>query len=310
VRCFSPYRPDLSDIGTNAGDYHQTQLAAFMDRSELVGDVVKQYQRLGEDRPFVAFAQNVAHSIHLCEEFLRAGIPTEHIDASTPPEQRAEAFAAVESGDVQGLINCAVLDRGFDLPKLSCCILAKPTKRLRTYMQMVGRVLRPHADKGDAILIDHSGAVYEHGWPTSDHEWTLDDQADVEREREKSETETREREPYCCPECACMWESGHSCPNCGFTHRKRGQPVTTKDGELRELKRSKVKTKAKGAPEKEWMRALAVAANRGGTVRSAMAMFRSRTSNWPDGLTPMPPQAQWDVKVATLYPGFVRRKKT
>ena len=310
VRCYSPSRPDLDGVGTTGSDYHQGNLATFMDRSELIGDVVQNYQRLGEDRPAVVFATNVAHSIHLSETFLEAGIPSEHIDASTPPDVRKAAFAAVERGDVQVLVNCAVLDRGFDLPALSCCVLAKPTKRLRAYMQMVGRVLRPHASKSDAVLIDHAGAVFEHGWPTNDHDWNLEDQDDVEASKDREESERPEREPYCCPQCACMWESGHKCPNCGFTHKKRGQPVTTIDGELREVKRSKTKTKKKGNREKEWMRSLAIAANRGGTVRSAMGIYKSRLGEWPEGLTPMPDRSERDIKVAVLYPGFVRRKKT
>ena len=42
------------------------------------------------------------------------------------------------------------------------------------YRQMIGRVLRPAADKTDAIILDHSGAVFRHGFVEDRVEWTLD----------------------------------------------------------------------------------------------------------------------------------------
>jgi superfamily II DNA or RNA helicase len=41
------------------------------------------------------------------------------------------------------------------------------------YRQMIGRVLRPGDSKPDAIVLDHSGAVYRHGLPEDRVEWTL-----------------------------------------------------------------------------------------------------------------------------------------
>src|SRR5262249_57341037 len=43
----------------------------------------------------------------------------------------------------------------------------------RADRQMVGRVLRPADDKPDAVVLDHSGAVYRHGLPEDHVEWTL-----------------------------------------------------------------------------------------------------------------------------------------
>jgi len=40
--------------------------------------------------------------------------------------------------------------------------------------QMIGRVLRPADHKTDAIILDHSGAVFRHGFAEDPVEWTLD----------------------------------------------------------------------------------------------------------------------------------------
>src|SRR5215208_2163647 len=57
---------------------------------------------------------------------------------------------------------------------VSCCILARPTKKIGLNRQMIGRVLRPAEGKTDAIVLDHSGAVFRHGFVEDPVEWTLD----------------------------------------------------------------------------------------------------------------------------------------
>ena len=50
--------------------------------------------------------------------------------------------------------NCMVLTEGWDMPDVGCCILARPTKKMGLYRQMIGRVLRPADGKPDAIVLD------------------------------------------------------------------------------------------------------------------------------------------------------------
>ena len=38
---------------------------------------------------------------------------------------------------------------------------------------MLGRVLRPATGKTDAIVLDHAGAIYEHGFIEEPVTWTL-----------------------------------------------------------------------------------------------------------------------------------------
>ena len=43
--------------------------------------------------------------------------------------------------------NVGVLTTGFDYPELDTIVLARPTKSLALYYQMVGRAIRPSANK-------------------------------------------------------------------------------------------------------------------------------------------------------------------
>ena len=95
TRVYAPVNPDLSGVRTQAGDYVESQLADRMDRPKLIGDIVTHWHKFGERRKTVAFAVNVAHSVHLRDEFIKSGVRAEHIDGSTPkPERDAIAGAA------------------------------------------------------------------------------------------------------------------------------------------------------------------------------------------------------------------------
>ena len=60
-------------------------------------------------------------------------------------------FAA---GLVPVIINCGVLTEGTDLPRTDCILLARPTCNSSLYIQMVGRGLRTHQDKGFCLVLD------------------------------------------------------------------------------------------------------------------------------------------------------------
>jgi DNA repair protein RadD len=145
----------------------------------------------------VAFAVSVEHSIHIRDEFIKSGVRAEHIDGSTPKPERDATLARLETGDLDVVSNCMVLTEGWDMPDVGCCILARPTRKMGLYRQMVGRVLRPADGKTDAIVLDHSGAVFRHGFVEDPVEWTLDPDRRAESpvHSKRGETPRRRRGP-------------------------------------------------------------------------------------------------------------------
>ena len=66
--------------------------------------------------------------------------------------------------DLELVSNCMVLTEGWNMPEAACIVLARPTRQMGLFRQMVGRVLRPAPGKTDAVVLDHSGAVFRHGF--------------------------------------------------------------------------------------------------------------------------------------------------
>jgi superfamily II DNA or RNA helicase len=84
AKVFAPTRPDLAGFAVRHGDYVETKLEARMNTQRLVGDVLEHWHKHAESRRTVAFGVSVAHSVHMRDEFWRAGVLAEHI-AVRPP---------------------------------------------------------------------------------------------------------------------------------------------------------------------------------------------------------------------------------
>jgi DNA repair protein RadD len=66
---FAPPGPDLSQVRTIAGDYHEGDLSLACDTKVLVANIVTTWQARGEDRPTILFAIDRKHAKHLEERF-------------------------------------------------------------------------------------------------------------------------------------------------------------------------------------------------------------------------------------------------
>lgn len=110
-------------------------------------------------------------------QFTSAGFPSACIEAGTPKQERARSIAGFKAGKLRMLTNVFVLTEGVDVPAAEVCILARNPGHASTYLQMVGRVLRPAPGKSHGLLIDLCGSSWKHGLPGSDLEYSLEGKA-------------------------------------------------------------------------------------------------------------------------------------
>ena len=112
TRVYAPIDPDLTGVRTVAGDYVESQLADRMDVAKLVGDIVTHWHKFGERRKTVAFAVNVAHSLHIRDEFVRSGVRCEHLDGETAEGRARRHPGAARQRRDRGRHQLHGVDRG------------------------------------------------------------------------------------------------------------------------------------------------------------------------------------------------------
>ncbi len=202
---FSYKHPDLSKIETTGGDYNDKQSAEVMSESLIVDNVVEMWLKHAATLSTVVFAVTVEHSQQLAARFLSAGVKAEHLDGSTPSFQREAILRRVSDGTTRVLCNVGIAVEGLDIPRLKCCVLARPTKSLARAIQMMGRVRRPW-NGVTARIHDHAFVIQQHGLPDEDRDYRLS----AKRERPPSITR--------CDECGALY-TGTSCPACAHENQ-------------------------------------------------------------------------------------------
>ncbi len=302
TRVYAPSTPNLEGVKIARGDYAENQLAERMDKAALIGDVVMHWIRLAENRKTVVFATSVAHSMHLAQEFQRQGILAEHVDGTTPMEERDRINQRVINGEIDVLCNCAVYTEGWDLPEISCVILARPTKSIGLFRQMIGRALRPAPGKTDCLILDHAGAVFEHGFIDEPVEWSLKESHRAKNAKHQSRKDGQTPKLVACPECAAINWQGRPCSACGWRPRAHAAPVHFGEGDLGEV--SRLTRKRGKAAKVKFERAefygmlKALCAQRGYKPGWAYYKYLEKfpgtrpNRNWPD-VTPSPEFLAW-----------------
>ena len=95
-------------------------------------------------RRVLVFAATVDHAKVLTALLSVQGVRAGVVTGETPSRHRDQAIARFRAhdGSLMVLVNFGVLTTGFDAPKASAVVIARPTKSLVLYSQMVGRGIR------------------------------------------------------------------------------------------------------------------------------------------------------------------------
>ena len=136
------------ELGRIAGalDVPEDIVAALSMSEQYVAAVLGAIEDLlgrGHGRVLV-FAATVEHSRLLAAILVARGVRSETVTGRTPQRVRDRAIRSFKSDDgiPMVLVNFGVLTTGFDAPKASAVVVARPTQSLVLFSQMVGRAIR------------------------------------------------------------------------------------------------------------------------------------------------------------------------
>lgn len=228
-RLFAPAGVDLAGVHTRMGDFVRGEIEAAMDKPSITGDAVTHYKKLAPGRRAVAFCVSVEHAVHVAEQFRAAGIPAQAIDGAMDRTLRSQVLASFASGEIRVLASCDLVSEGFDVPAIEAAILLRPTQSLGLYLQQVGRALRTHPGKTEAIILDHAGNVKRHGLPDEDRDWSL---AGSEKRKGAKKSEVPVKT---CGSCFATVHAAATHCSCGFEFPVKKREIENVEGELQEI---------------------------------------------------------------------------
>lgn len=172
---------------------------------ELADEPLDAYRRDAPGQQGFLFAKSVEEAQKYAEQFTAAGVRAVCIHAGTRAEDRTVALELFRQGVIRLLCNVYIFTEGTDLPMAQVCILARGASTAGIYLQMVGRVLRPHRSKTKATLIDLRGVSHVHLMPEDERAFSLEGKG-IQSGGELAK----------CKVCKSPLGAGYPCGTCGF----------------------------------------------------------------------------------------------
>ena len=151
-------------LNSTCRDYTDKSVVQEYERTDLYGWLVSIVNRLlhpkrgGARKGILVFTRFAKEA-----EMLACSIPgCEMVCGKTPAKERDAIIARFRTGETKVLVNSQVLVVGFDYPELDTVVMARPTRSLAQYYQIVGRLLRLAKDK-EPWFVDLCGAYKRFG---------------------------------------------------------------------------------------------------------------------------------------------------
>jgi superfamily II DNA or RNA helicase len=119
---------ELRQVRKSASDFDMADVEKIMNHRAINQRVVEEWDAKAGDRQTIVFCSTIKHAEDLCKEFISYGIDAAMVTGKTPKDERAEILADLSNGDIQVVVNVAVLTEGFDSPPVSCIVLTRPSR--------------------------------------------------------------------------------------------------------------------------------------------------------------------------------------
>ena len=243
MRVFSCKRADMTGAATAGGEW--TDAAAEARGMEIIGDVVTEWIKFGENRKTIVFGATIKHCQEMAKQFLDAGVMAAVFTSETTAPERELLLKEYSKRDstLRVLISVEALAKGFDVPDVGCVVDCRPLRKsLSTAIQMWGRGLRssPETGKLDCLLLDHSGNIQRFAEDYSEIFFDGLDALDMgEKLDKKIRRDDEQKELKGCPSCG--YKPFHKrCMSCGF-EKQDAALVEAVPGEMQEVMLGKKK---------------------------------------------------------------------
>jgi DNA repair protein RadD len=124
----------------------------------------------GYPHQIIASAMSIDHARQVRAIYEEMGLQAAEIYSEMPDDRKETVFAKLRSGQIDCIVQVAMLGEGFDHPPLSIAAIFRPYRSLSPYIQFVGRIMRtvepndPDNPNNQGYIVTHVGLNNEERW--------------------------------------------------------------------------------------------------------------------------------------------------
>lgn len=221
-----------------SGEFDEKEMAALMDDEYVTEAAINDAMKYASDRKSgLIFACNVKHAEHIKESLEGHGEKAEIIIGETLTDDRKKIIDRFKNFELRWIISVGTLTTGFNAKNADLLIMLRATQSSSLWLQILGRVLRTHESKMNALVLDYGSNVSRFG--------PIDQIGPPPTKEQKKQAK---RTPF--KQCPGLMPSGYPCntmvkyldsicPKCAFEFGGESTPnhgTTASEGSLVQVK--------------------------------------------------------------------------
>lgn len=143
-------------LNSTGAEYTNESIKESIVRNGLNNSIYKRLLQLMNERKAILVCMDSIESCNRISEFMNArmGAITGVVTSLTTKKKREQIISDFKEGKLKVVFNYSTLATGFDFPELDCVMFGRPTFSYSTYYQVLGRCVRIHPDKKEALIVD------------------------------------------------------------------------------------------------------------------------------------------------------------
>lgn len=143
--------PTKRGIGKQYHEVYQNFIVDNEERNNKIISIAKKLIAMG--KKCLILVTKVEHGKKLLD-MIKDEFRAESLDGTNKTSDRLLAIKKMQNGELDVLVASKIFDQGIDIPQLDALILAGSGKSSGRALQRIGRVIRKHEGKSNAIVID------------------------------------------------------------------------------------------------------------------------------------------------------------
>lgn len=163
--CYAPCSPDLSELKKRSGDYTDKELDPIMSNSNMIGDIVSKTKDKIIGKKCLFFAVTIDHAENTAREYSMVGFNAVAYHSKIGDKEREKILKDFSDSKIDILVSVTALIMGFDQPDVDALIIARPTRSISFFRQLLGRGMRISPGKTSCLVLDCSGVINSSNLP-------------------------------------------------------------------------------------------------------------------------------------------------